>query len=62
MKKWLTISSVISILHFGEDLALVLLGRFTDIHIWMILVGTLIFGWLVASLSQIPIVKRFLSK
>lgn len=54
------ITIVLSMAHVIEDLALVLVGRYTTIHIWMILVGTIGFSLLVGVVSRIPRVKKFL--
>ena len=43
MKKFGSITIVISILHFLEDATLVALGRFTELNFLTLLVGTVIF-------------------
>ena len=52
MKKFGSITIVISILHFLEDATLVALGRFTELNFLTLLVGTVIFGALIAWLAR----------
>ena len=54
------ITLVLSMAHVIEDLALLLVGRYTTIHIWMILLGTVGFSLLVGVVARLPQVKKFL--
>ena len=53
-------SLIVGVLHFFEDFALVLAGRHTDIHIWMILVAGAMFSLCVAAFFKLGIVKKHL--
>ena len=54
-------SLVISVLHFFEDAALVLLGRYTTINIWIAIAAGIIFSVSIAGLYNLKIIKRYLS-
>ena len=54
-------SLVISVLHFFEDAALVLLGRYTTIDIWIAIAAGIIFSVSIAGLYNLNIIKRYLS-
>ena len=60
--RMLIISSVVAGAHFFEDLALVLLGRYTEINIPILMVATILFGILIGGVSRNPKGKRYLSK
>ena len=62
MTRFFSIAFVISILHLFEDLALVLIGRYTELNIGIILVGVLLFGLSISAIARQPLVKKFLSK
>ena len=62
MKKFSYIASAVSILHFAEDAILIALGRYTDIHYSMLLVGTILFGILIAAIARQKHVKGWLGK
>ena len=53
-------SLIVGVLHFGEDLVLVLAGRHTNINIWMILVAGIAFSLCVAGFFKLRIVKKYL--
>lgn len=59
--RMLIISSVLAGAHFFEDLALLLLGRYTEINIPILLIATVLFSILIGGVSRNPKVKRFLS-
>ena len=61
MAKFGLASLVISVLHFFEDAALVLLGRYTTINIWIAIAAGIIFSVSIAGLYNLKIIKRFLS-
>ena len=54
-------SLVISVLHFFEDAALVLLGRYTTIDIWIAIVAGIIFSVSISGLYNLNTIKRYLS-
>ena len=60
MKKFSYIATVVSALHFVEDAALIALGRYTEIHYSMLLVGTILFGVLIATIARERHVKGWL--
>ena len=60
MRRFLGIAFVISVFHFIEDLSLILIGRYTDIHLGIVIVGVVSFGLLIAGLSRITLIKRYL--
>ena len=62
MKKFSYIASAVSILHFAEDAILIALGRYTEIHYSMLLVGPILFGVLIATIAREGHVKRWLGK
>ena len=61
-RKLLAISTVISIAHFFEDLALVIIGRYTDLHLGIIAVSVILFGLFLGVISRQPRIKRFLGE
>ena len=58
--KVLGITSLISALHLVEDVVLFILGRYTDITIFIVLVGVLTLSLTMALLSRMERVKKFL--
>ena len=62
MKKFSYIATAVSILHFVEDAILIALGRYTEIHYSMLLIGTVLFGILIASIAREKHVKQWLGK
>ena len=60
VKKFGSITIVVSLLHFIEDAALVGLGRYTEINFFMLLIGTVCFGALLAWLARMPKIKKWL--
>ncbi len=60
VKKFGSITIVVSLLHFIEDAILVGLGRYTEINFFTLLVGTIIFGALLAWLARMPKIKKWL--
>tara|TARA_R110002020_G_scaffold277342_2_gene492559 strand:- start:268 stop:480 length:213 start_codon:yes stop_codon:yes gene_type:complete len=54
-------SLIISVLHFFEDAALVLLGRYTTINIWIAVAAGIIFSVSIAGLYNLKIIKRYLT-
>jgi len=54
------VSLIVGVLHFFEDFALVLIGRHTDINIWMILLGGALFSLGIAGFFRLKTVKKHL--
>ena len=53
-------SLVVGVLHFFEDMALVLAGRHTNIDVWMILVAGGLFSLCVSGFFKLGVVKKHL--
>ena len=58
--KVLGITSIISALHLVEDVVLFIIGRYTDVTIFIVLVGVLTLSLTMALLSRMERVKKFL--
>jgi len=58
--KVLGITSIISALHLVEDVVLFTIGRYTDVTIYIVLVGVLTLSLVLALLSRMKQVKRFI--
>ena len=62
MKKLFSVSFIISILHLFEDFALVLLGRYTEVHIGIVFIAVVLFGLLIGAIARLRVVKKFLGE
>ena len=62
MKRLFAISAIITAAHFLEDMALVVIGRYTQVNIFVIISGVVISGFMVGIISRHPKVKKFLSE
>ncbi len=62
VRKFGSIALVMSLVHLIEDAILVGLGRYTEINFFIVLIGTIIFGLVMAGISRIPVVKIWLGK
>ena len=60
VKKFGSIAFIISALHFIEDAALVALGRYTEINYLILLIGTVLFGIILAWIARMNKVKKWL--
>ena len=60
VKKFGSITIVISFLHFIEDAILVGLGRYTEVNFFILMIGTVTFGIVLAWLAMIPRIKKWL--
>lgn len=58
--KVLGITSIISALHLVEDVVLFIIGRYTDVTIYIVLVGVLTLSLIMALLSRMKRVQQFL--
>ena len=50
----------LSLAHLLEDAALVIIGRYTEVAIWMVLVGTLLFSFAVSVVARTKRLRKFL--
>lgn len=62
MKKLFSVAFVVSVLHLFEDFALVLIGRYTEVHIGVVLIAVVLFGLLIGAIARLRIVKKFLGE
>ena len=62
MKKLFSVAFVVSILHLFEDFSLVLIGRYTEVHIGIVLIAVVLFGLLIGALVRLRVVKKFLGE
>ena len=62
MKRLFVISAVITAAHFLEDVALVVIGRYTQVNIFVIISGVLISGLMLGVISRHPKIKKFLGE
>ena len=51
-------SVLIGTLHFFEDMALVVAGRYTDVNIGIIILGGIIFSLCVAGMFRLNFIKK----
>ena len=51
-------ASLIGTLHFFEDMALVVAGRYTDVNIGIIILGGIIFSLCVAGMFRLNFIKK----
>lgn len=58
-RNFLAVSTIVTVLHYLEDVSLIWLGRFTDIHFSILLLFPMGFGIALGGLSQIRWVRRF---
>lgn len=62
MKKWVVLSSILTSLIFLEDVGLFLLGRYTDISEWIVILGIAVMGLGFGGLARLRRVKKFLGE
>ena len=58
MKGLIPFTVIVSILHFFEDAMLILLGRYTEINIYILFIATVAFGFVVAAVAKHPTVHK----
>ena len=58
MKGLIPFTVIVSILHFFEDAMLILLGRYTEINIFILFIATVAFGFVVAAVAKHPTVHK----
>ena len=58
--KILGLTSIFSALHLVEDVILFIVGRYTDVTIYIVLVGVLTLSLIMALLSRMKRVQQFL--
>mgnify|MGYP003657236160 CR=1 FL=1 len=62
MKRLFAVSAVITSAHFLEDVALIFVGRYTNINIFIVISGVLISGLVLGMISRHPKIKKFLGE
>ena len=62
MKGIIPFTVIVSILHFFEDALLIILGRYTEINIFMLFIATVTFGFIVAAVAKHPLVHKVFHK
>jgi len=60
IKKILSITTLISALHFVEDAILFIIGRYTEVTFAIVMVGVVTFGLVLALLSRNKKIKKFI--
>ena len=60
VKKVLSITTAISVLHFVEDALLFIIGRHTEVTFSIVMIGVIGFSLLLAVLSRNKRVKQFM--
>tara|TARA_R100000315_G_scaffold35862_1_gene14889 strand:- start:181 stop:375 length:195 start_codon:yes stop_codon:yes gene_type:complete len=60
IKKVLSIASVISALHFVEDLILFTIGRYTEVTLPVVIIGVVGLSLILALLSRNQKIKKFI--
>ena len=58
MKGLIPFTLIVSVLHFFEDAALIILGRYTEINIFMLFIAAIIFGFIVAAVAKHPKIHK----
>ena len=58
MKGLIPFTLIVSVLHFFEYAALIILGRYTEINIFMLFIATIIFGFIVAAVAKHPKIHK----
>ena len=58
MKGLIPFTVIVSVLHFFEDALLIVLGRYTEINIFMLFIATILFGFVVAAVAKHPKVHK----
>ena len=61
LRKILSITTLISALHFVEDAILFIIGRYTEVTFPIVMVGVIGFGLVLALLSRNKKIKRFIT-
>ena len=59
--KVLSLTTILSALHFVEDALLFLIGRYTEITFSIVMVGVVAFSLLLALLSRNKKIKKFIT-
>jgi len=61
-RKLPVIAALVSVLHFFEDALLIILGRYTELNIFILFIATIIFGVVIAAIARISFVRKWLGK
>ena len=62
MKKWVVVSTILTIPMFLEDLGLFLIGRYTELPIWIVMLGIAVLGLMFGGLTRMRRMKKFLGE
>ena len=60
MKKWIAVSTMLTIPMFLEDFGLFLIGRYTTLPTWIVIMGIIVLGLIFGGLTRTAKIKRFL--
>ena len=62
MKKWIAVSTMLTIPMFLEDFGLFLIGRYTSLPIWQVAIGIVGLGLLFGAITRSTKMKKFLGE
>ena len=62
MKKWITVSIMLTIPMFLEDFGLFLIGRYTALPIWQVTIGIVGLGLLFGAVTRVKRMRKFLGE
>ena len=62
MKKWLVVSTILTIPMFLEDFGLFLIGRYTTWPLWVVVVGIVGLGLVFGAATRLNKTKKFLGE
>lgn len=62
MKKWIVVSTILTIPMFLEDFGLFVLGRYTTIPMWQVALGIVGLGLLFGALARAKRIRQFLGE
>lgn len=62
MKKWVAVSTILTIPMFLEDFGLFLIGRYTALPIWQVVIGILLLGLAFGAVARGKKMRKFLGE
>ena len=62
MKKWIVISTMLTVPMFLEDFGLFLIGRYTTVPIWQVTIGIVGLGLLFGAIIRKEKMRKFLGE
>ena len=62
MKKWVAVSTILTIPMFLEDFGLFLIGRYTALPIWQVTIGIVGLGLLFGAVTRSRKMRKFLGE